>query len=156
MANQPDLARHEQEAVALEIDAMLEGRTQTEVGKLLGLAQATVGKAHLHRALGRDVSDRVCAYLGTSLEELVERHGLHPELPAWVHPLEIAIAYHGESIGQEVVRRVRAHARGRSLTARQWGDELRAEQGRLIEFTPTAGVPLLPAVPESSRRRTRR
>jgi hypothetical protein len=154
---QPDLLPHEQEAVAREIDVLLVGRTQAELGRLLGgLSQAAISKAKKTRTLGRDVADRVCAFLGTTLDALLEKHGLYPPLPPGVHPLEVAIAYHANFVGQEAIDRVRARARERVQVPRQWGKELVEEQQHLTgdpltETTPPTGVSQL--VPESSRRK---
>lgn len=78
------------------------------------------------------------------MSKLISRRAPRAKAPVYLfvgaHPLEIAVAYFGDTIGPEVVRRVRAGAGGRILAPWQWGRELVEEQRRALSDTRSANV----------------
>lgn len=139
------LPTHEREAVAREIEALVQRLgSQEEAATALRVSQQAVSRATNHRRVGPALARAVTDYLHVTLAQLVERHGLRPERS--MSDLEIAIAYLEDVVAPEAVRRVRAHAGERKLRPMQWGELLIAEQQALTGSTgERAPASVLPA-----------
>lgn len=149
------LLPYEQEALCREVDALLaeKGTTQTSVGKKLGVSQGAVWKARKNREVGPDVARKIERHLKTTTAQLVEKHKLKPAVVTVSDPLEIAIAYWGDLVGPEAVRRVRARVGHEAKLAHEFGEILIREQEDLLhERTPVVSH----AAPDSSTRKRNR
>lgn len=121
------LTEVEQKVISAEIKELLKDTSQVALGDQIKMSQSAISAAKRGVA-GPRMAKAIERHLGLSLPELLKKHAnIEQEAADIPKELEVAIAFIGDRVGQEAVRRVVGRAAGARRRPEEWYEELRHE-----------------------------